>query len=416
MDISLAAAEAVALCRPGFVGTSTTALRSPFPRDLREELGRRKLPACTFLDAESDSAALGHAVEASARGIRSYATAGSESSLLMAEAAYDAANRGLPVVMTIADAAAIDDGGRASGHVESIALRDSGWIQFYPEDAQEAVDLHVQAFRLAEALSCPVMIDVDGFILAGAGVALSAPSAPQVNAFVPPFEPAQPLPQHGIDPRDVPGAVDTTFENRYIQHHKQLRALDLIEALAQEFRSHFGRASGGLVRTHQCHDAETVVISIGSLALEIRDVVEELRYDGHRVGLLSICSFRPFPLRQIRNALHKASRVVVLEKWLAVGLGGILSDSVRKATCGTNLPVHTVICGVAGQALEKPAIFDVLLRASRDELEQLTFLGLDWDVVNGQLEQQRLQRRARMAAARTLRAFRNSRTVDRTPG
>jgi pyruvate ferredoxin oxidoreductase alpha subunit len=257
---------------------------------------------------------------------------------------------------------------------------------------------------------------VDGFIVAGADAALSAPSEPKVDTFVPPFEAAQPLPQHGIGPHGTPGTIDTTFENRYIQHHRQLRALDLIEALAQDFKSHFGRAAGGLLRTHRCDDAETVVVSIGSLVPEIKDVVEELRYDGHRVGLLSICSFRPFPLRQIRNALHKASRVVVLEKWLAVGMGGILSDSVRKATCGTNMGVHTVICGVAGRALEKPAIFDTLLRASRDELEQLTFLGLDWDVVNGQLEQQRLQRRARMSAAKTLRAFRSARTLDRTPG
>ena len=190
-------------------------------------------------------------------------------------------------------------------------------------------------------------------------------------------------------------------------------ATNLIEALAEDFSSQFGRASGGLVRTHHCEDAATVIISIGSLVPAILDAVEQLRHDSQRIGLLSICSFRPFPLRQIRQSLSNASRVVVVERWLAAGMGGILSDSVRKATCGTNIGVQTIICGVGGRMMEKQLMFEALLRAARDELEQLTFLGLDWDVVNRQLEQQRLQRRSRIAAARTLRTFLNARAEDR---
>ena len=177
------------------------------------------------------------------------------------------------------------------------------------------------------------MINVDGLIAGGTAASLSVPNQFRVDAFVPPFERPQPLEQIGIGPSDEAGHLDGSFENRYIQHHKQLRAPDLIEALAEDFSSHFGRASGGLIRTHHCEDAATVIVSIGSLVPAIIDVVEQLRHDGQRIGLLSICSFRPFPLRQIRHALSNASRVVVVERWLAAGMGGILSDSVRKATC-----------------------------------------------------------------------------------
>jgi pyruvate ferredoxin oxidoreductase alpha subunit len=410
MDLTSAVAEAVALCRPGFVSASDGALPSSLPRGLRDELRRHRLAGCDFADASSDSAALLLGMEAAAAGIRTYAATGSASSLRMAEAAYGAANRGLPIVMTIADAPGVAPGARGGDEVESIALRDSGWIHLYPENTQEAVDLHIQSFRLAESLSCPVMINVDGLIAGGTAASLSVPSQFRVDAFVPPFERPQ---QIGIGPSDEAGHLDGSFENRYIQHHKQLRALDLIEALAEDFSSHFGRASGGLVRTHHCEDAATVIVSIGSLVPAIIDVVEQLRHDGQRIGLLSICSFRPFPLRQIRHALSNASRVVVVERWLAAGMGGILSDSVRKATCGTNIDVQTIICGVGGRMMEKQVMFEALLRAARDELEQLTFLGLDWDVVNRQLEQQRLQRRSRVAAARTLRTFRNARAEDR---
>jgi pyruvate ferredoxin oxidoreductase alpha subunit len=413
MDLTSAAAEAVALCRPGFVSASDGALPSSLPRALRDELRRHRLAGCEFADASSDSAALLLGMEAAAAGIRTYAATGSASSLLMAEAAYSAADRGLPMVMTVANAPAVASGARGGDQVESIALRDSGWIHLYPENTQEAVDLHIQAFRLAESLSCPVMIDVDGLIAGGTAGSLSVPSQFRVDAFVPPFERPQLLEQIGIGPSDEAGHLDGSFENRYIQHHKQLRALDLIEALAEDFSSHFRRASGGLVRTHYCDDAATVIVSIGSLVPAIMDVVEELRHDGQRIGLLSICSFRPFPLRQIRDALSNASRVVVVERWLAAGMGGILSDSVRKATCGTNIGVQTIICGVGGRMMEKQVMFEALLRAARDELEQLTFLGLDWDVVNRQLERQRLQRRSRIAAARTLRTVRNARAEDR---
>jgi len=415
MDIATTAATAVGLCRPGFASAFAAAPDARLAATLRDALASGAVAGCEFIDAASDSAALGLAMQASARGIRSYAATATENSLFMAEAAYAAGDRGLPVVMTIADGGQCTRSGEARARVESTVLRDSGWIQLYPEDAQEALDLHIQAFRLAEALSCPVMIDVDGFMLGRAPEGLSTPSQARVDAFLPPFE-RPVMEQFDIGPANTASEIGATLENRYIQHHKQLRALDLIEALAQDFKSQFGRASGGLVRTHSCEDAETIVVSIGSLVSPIRDVVDELRQEGHRIGLLAICSFRPFPLRQIRDALDRASRVVVIERWLAVGMGGILSDGVRKAACGTDLGTQTVICGLDGRPIEKQAVFDVLRRACRDELEHLTFLGLDWDVVNRQLEQQRLQRRARTAAARTLRAFRTARALDRANG
>jgi pyruvate ferredoxin oxidoreductase alpha subunit len=188
--------------------------------------------------------------------------------------------------------------------------------------------------------------------------------------------------------------LETFTEVRYLAHHKQLRALKLIPQLAAAFQARFGRTSGGLVKPYRTDDAETIVVSLGSVNGAIQEVVDEMRSEGAKIGSLGICSFRPFPLAQVRDALQHARRVVVLEKCLAVGLGGIVSDGVRNALSGIVLKGHTVIAGLGGRAITRAALKQLFEDAGNDELEQLTFLDLNAALIQYELQREAKPRRS----------------------
>jgi pyruvate ferredoxin oxidoreductase alpha subunit len=403
MEGSRAVAQAVALCRPEVICAYPITPQTHIVEGLGEMVKNGELDHCEFINVESEFAALSVAIGASAAGARSYTATASQGILFMAEAVYNAAGLGLPIVMTIGNRAIGAPINIWNDHSDSMALRDAGWIQLYAETNQEAADLHIQAFRLAEELSCPVMVCVDGFILTHAYDRVDIPDQQQVDAYLPPFEPVQML--DCSDPVSIGAMVgpEAFFEVRYLQHHKQERALELIPQLAADFKAQFGRDSGGLIRTYRCEDAETIVVGLGSVVGTIKDAVDEARESGHRIGVVSICSFRPFPLAEVRAALADAKRVVVLEKCLAVGIGGIVSDGVRKALSGIQLKGYTVIAGLGGRAITKQSLLTLFGRALRDELEQLNFLDLNWDVVKRELARGKQQRRAGPSAENILR-------------
>ena len=403
MEGSLAVAQAVALCRPEVICAYPITPQTHIVEGLGEMVKDGELKNCEFINVESEFAALSVAIGASAAGARSYTATASQGILFMAEAVYNAAGLGLPIVMTIGNRAIGAPINIWNDHSDSMALRDAGWIQLFAETNQEAADLHIQAFRLAEELSCPVMVCVDGFILTHAYDRVDIPGQAEVDAYLPPFEPVQVM--DCSDPVSIGAMVgpEAFFEVRYLQHHKQQRALELIPQLAGEFKKQFGRDSGGLIRSYRCEDAETVVVALGSLVGTVKDAVDEARAGGHRIGVVSICSFRPFPLKEMRAALGRAKRVVVLEKCMAVGIGGIVSDGVRKSLSGIQLKGYTVIAGLGGRAITRQSLLALFGRALRDELDELNFLDLDWDIVNRELARGRQQRRAGPTAENILR-------------
>ena len=403
MEGSLAVAQAVALCRPEVICAYPITPQTHIVEGLGEMVKDGQLENCEFINVESEFAALSVAIGASAAGARSYTATASQGILFMAEAVYNAAGLGLPIVMTIGNRAIGAPINIWNDHSDSMALRDAGWIQLFAETNQEAADLHIQAFRLAEELSCPVMVCVDGFILTHAYDRVDIPDQVDVDAFLPPFEPVQVM--DCSEPVSIGAMVgpEAFFEVRYLQHHKQQRALELIPQLAAEFEQRFGRDSGGLIRSYRCDDAETIVVALGSLVGTVKDAVDEARAGGHRIGVVSICSFRPFPLKEMRAALGRAKRVVVLEKCMAVGIGGIVSDGVRKSLSGIQLKGYTVIAGLGGRAITRQSLLALFGRALRDELDELNFLDLDWDIVNRELARGRQQRRAGPTAENILR-------------
>jgi pyruvate ferredoxin oxidoreductase alpha subunit len=400
---SRAVAEAVAMCRPEVICAYPISPQTHIVENLSQLVKTGELAPCEFVNVESEFAAMSVAIGASATGARAYTATASQGLLYMVEALYNASGLGLPIVMTVANRAIGAPINIWNDHSDSMSQRDCGWIQLYAETNQEALDLHIQAFRLAEELSTPVMVCMDGFILTHAVERIDIPSQAQVDAYLTPFVPRQVLdPDEPISIGAMVGP-EAFMEVKYLAHAKQMSALELIPELAADFRQAFGRESGGLIRSYRSEDAETIVVALGSVLGTIQDTIDELREDGMKIGAVGITSFRPFPLEQLRTALAGAQRVVVLEKALAVGIGGIVSANVRMALAGIALHGYTVIAGLGGRPITKRSLRALFLEAADDALEPLTFLDMDWDIVNRELARMASSRRSGPHAENMLR-------------
>jgi pyruvate ferredoxin oxidoreductase alpha subunit len=386
LEGSRAVAETVAACRPDVICAYPISPQTHIVEGLSRIVKEGGLGACEFLNMESEFGAMSACIGASAAGARTYTATASQGLLFMAEALYNASGLGLPIVMTVANRAIGAPIDIWNDHSDAMSQRDSGWIQLYAESNQEAADLHVQAFRLAEQLALPVMVCMDGFILTHAYERLEVPTPEQVAAYLPPFVPRQLL-----DPDDpmMIGAMvgpEAFTEVKYLMHAKQQLALAAIPGLADAFERGFGRRSGGLLRSYRCEDAETVVLTLGSVMGTLEEVVDELRDEGVAIGAVALKCFRPYPLDAVRTALGRARRVVVLEKAFAVGAGGIVGQNVRLALAGMPQRVHDVIAGLGGRPITQASLRRMLEQAVADRLGSgMTFLDLDHDVVAREL-------------------------------
>jgi pyruvate ferredoxin oxidoreductase alpha subunit len=378
---SRAIAETVALCRPEVICAYPITPQTHIVEDLSEIVKAGELTRCAFINVESEFAAMSVAIGASAAGARAYTATSSQGLLYMTEALYNAAGLGLPVVMTLGTRAVGAPINIWNDHSDAMALRDAGWIQLFAESNQEAADLHVIAFRLAEELSVPVMVCVDGFVLTHAFERVDLPAQAEVDAFLPPFRPREVL-----DP-DAPvtiGALvgpEAFTEVKVLAHERLLRALEVIPSLAADFARGFGRASGGLVRPYRIEDAHTVVVALGSVNGTIQEVVDAMRDEGLAIGSLAVSTFRPFPFAAVRRALTRAKHVVVLEKNISVGMGGVLAADVREALGARAPDMHTVIAGLGGRAITRASVRRAIEQAREGTLEPCHFLDLDRSLV-----------------------------------
>jgi len=193
------------------------------------------------------------------------------------------------------------------------------------------------------------------------------------------------------------------MEVRYLAHVTQMQALDLIPEISQTFEGIVGRVSGGLVRPYRTEDAETIVVALGSVLGTIKDTVDELRAEGERVGALGITTFRPWPSEDVRRALRRAKRIVVVEKALAVGIGGVVSPDVRVALSGMDHAVHTVIAGLGGRPITTTSLHRLLRRAVAGELPEVSFLDLDRGLVERELARRGAKRKSGPHAENLLR-------------
>jgi pyruvate ferredoxin oxidoreductase alpha subunit len=403
-----AMAEAIGLCRPEVICAYPITPQTHIVESLGKMVRTGELANCEFINVESEFAALSVAIGASAAGARAYTATASQGLLYMAEAVYNASGLGLPIVMTLGNRAIGAPINIWNDHSDAMAVCDSGWMQLFAETNQEAADLHIQAFRLAEELSMPVMVCVDGFILTHAVERVDVPEQAEVDEYLPAYEPVQVLDPN--DPISIGAMVgpDAFTEVRFLQHYKQTLALRLIPEFADEFKKQFGRNSGGLLRTYKADDAEVLVVAMGSVNGTIKDTIDEMRMDGIRIGLVTLVAFRPFPVDALRQVLVGCKHVVVVEKSLAVGMGGQLALHVDLALRNiVGAPqVHSAVAGLGGRPIIRPSLHRLFRRALVQPWEGTYFLDLNEEVIAKELHHVRKVRRSGPTAENILRRLR----------
>jgi pyruvate ferredoxin oxidoreductase alpha subunit len=379
---SHAVAEAVAKCRPNVISAYPITPQTHIVEELASIVGRGDLDA-EYVNVESEFSAASVVLGASAAGARAYSATTSQGLLLMSEVVYCIAGMRLPIVFTIANRAISAPLSIWNDQQDSMALRDAGWIQLHAEDNQEATDLHIQAFKIAEETHLPVMVCMDGFILTHAFEPVDVPDQKEVDSFLPPFRPT-----NIVDPRWPRGIglfADPRFylETRYILHRAMEKSEETIKKVSQEFAKAFGRESGGFIKTYKLKDADVVVISMGSLVGTIKDLIDQLEEEGKKVGLLQICSYRPFPRKEIYNTLKDKMNIVVVEKSISLGRGGILASDVRWSFPRAEKKdrnISSFIAGLGGRNITKKDLRYMVEKVEKEPVE-LEFLGLKKELI-----------------------------------
>ena len=400
---SAAVARSVAMCRPEVIAAYPITPQTHIVEGLGEMVKRGDVGSCQFMNVESEFGAMSTCIGSSAAGARTYTATSSQGMLFMMEAVYNASGMGLPIVMTVGNRAIGPPINIWNDWSDSMSARDAAWIQLFVEDNQQATDVHIQAFRLAEAASLPVMVCMDGFILTHAYTRVDVPEQEQVDRFLPPFQPRQVLDPEAPVTMGAMVGPEAFAEVRFLAHYKQLEALDLIPEQAAAFRDIFGRDSGGLLKSFEAEGKKTVVVTMGSVIGSMKSVLADMRADGISIGAVTIRSYRPFPSEALRTALADAERVIVFEKSLAVGVGGILAGDVRVALGGLPARVYSVVGGLGGRPITRENLRRMFDKGVNDELEEPHFHDISMDVIRRELERLKTMQRPGPSAENILR-------------
>ena len=400
---SAAVAKAVAMCRPEVIAAYPITPQTHIVEGLGQMVKRGEVGSCQFMNVESEFGAMSTCIGSSAAGARTYTATSSQGMLFMMEAVYNASGLGLPIVMTVGNRAIGPPINIWNDWSDSMSARDAAWIQLFVEDNQQAIDVHIQAFRLAEAASLPVMVCMDGFILTHAYTRVDVPEQETVDRFLPEFQPRQVLDPEAPVTMGAMVGPEAFAEVRFLAHYKQLEALDLIPEQAAEFQKLFARDSGGLLKSFDAEGKKTVIVTMGSVIGSMNSVLADMRAEGTSIGALSIRSYRPFPSEALRAALADAERVIVFEKSLAVGIGGILAGDVRMALGGLAARVYSVVGGLGGRPITRENLRRMFDKGVRDELEEPHFHDISMDVIRRELERLKTMQRPGPSAESILR-------------
>jgi pyruvate ferredoxin oxidoreductase alpha subunit len=343
---SYAVAHSAKVCRPNVISAYPITPQTHIVEDLSQFMADGEIPNCEYVNVESEFSAISALIGASAVGARTYSATTSQGLLLMHEALFNTSGMRLPVVMTVANRAVGAPINIWNDHQDAIAQRDTGWMQLYVEDVQEASDTLPQLYKIAEdnEVMLPGMVCMDGFILSHVYEPVILLEQELTDNFLPPFQPEDILDPENPKTFGAFAAPDTYEEFRYLQEQAMQIALPKIESVAKEFEEVFGRFHGGLIDGYMLDDAEIIVMSMGSILGTVKDVVDEYRAKGEKIGVLKVRSFRPFPKKQICEAVKNAHAVVVLDKNISIGTNeGALFTETK--SCLYNSKVRVPVMG-----------------------------------------------------------------------
>jgi pyruvate ferredoxin oxidoreductase alpha subunit len=369
---SKAVAEAVKVCRPHVVSAYPITPQTHIVENLSQMVADGELKA-EFINVESEFAAASVILGASVTGARAYSTTTSQGLLLMLEVLFNIAGLRLPVSITCANRSVSAPINIWNDHQDAMTIRDSGWIQLYAEDCQEAADMQIQAYKIGEnpEISLPVMVNMDGFILTHAFEPVELIDQKMADEFLPSYKPKVYLTTKNPVTFGILAEPTYYMETRYRLMHAVEAAKQVIEDVANGFNKVFGRYSGGLVDKYRLDGAKIALVGMGSVVGTMREVVDELREKGQNIGLLKVRTFRPFPKEAIYDALKDVDTIVVLEKGLSMGLGGILLNELKTAFYGKKkLPrLCGFIVGLGGRDIPNQSIINAVKKADSETVE-----------------------------------------------
>ncbi|SHO48166.1 pyruvate ferredoxin oxidoreductase [Desulfopila aestuarii] len=374
LEGNFAAAEAMRLARIGVVSAYPITPQSPIAEVLSEYTGDGRLDA-KYIRVESEHTAMSVAIGAQLTGVRTGTATSSVGLALMFEMLGVAAGLRLPIVMPVVNRALVSPWSLWCDHQDSMAARDTGWMQLYAEDCQDVLDLCLIAYRAAENgdVLVPTMVCMDGFFLSHMSQAVYVPSQQDVDDFLPPYQ-AKNLKLDIADPMFVNNLIPPTefMEMRYQQHTGFSNALPVLNTAMKEFETQFGR-SHSPIEPYCCDDAEAILISLGSMSGSVKEMVDQYRAQGKKVGNLKIVSFRPFPEEDLVAAIPRGARVGVLDRSMSMGApAGPVCNDVRSAISnqGLNVRIQGFVVGLGGRDVRPVAItsaFDRLLAGQYDK-------------------------------------------------
>ena len=357
MEGSHAVAEIVKRCRPQVIAAYPITPQTHIVEALAQMVADCELDA-DYITVESEFSALSACLGASAAGSRVYSATTSQGLALMFEVCFNVAGLRQPVVMTIANRSLGAPLSIWNDQQDSISLRDSGWLQVYAEDNQEAVDLHMIAYRVCEDhdVLLPAFVCFDGYVLTHTYEPVSIPTQEEVDAYLPVFNPYQRLDASNPLSFGMYATPDYYMEFRYEIDRAQHRAKEVFAKAGREFAKQFDRDYSAPVEGYRLEDADTAIVAMGSICGTAKDAVDEMRDAGKTAGLLKIRMFRPFPAEEIRDALKGVSTVAVLDRNISLGSGGGVGTEVKAALSGSGTAVYDYIVALGGRDIRKKDI------------------------------------------------------------
>jgi pyruvate/2-oxoacid:ferredoxin oxidoreductase alpha subunit len=363
-----AVAHAVKLCRTPFIAAYPITPQTPIYEKLSEWEASGMLKGI-MMRTESEHSAMAACISASLTGVRTFTATSSQGLALMHEMLHFAAGCRTPVVMANVNRLLAAPWGFWADQLDSLSQRDTGWIQFYCENGQEALDTVIQSYKIAEKVYLPAMLSLEAFFVSHFMEVIDLPEQEQVDRFLPPLD----LP-HKFD-IDKPGFLVPVVSSELYRKYKHMAqvSMDSVKEIAvqmdQEFKKEFGRGYG-IVEPVLVEDAEVVIVTAGSITSTARVVVKALREQGHRVGLLKLRLFRPFPVEEVQVALRGKKKIAVVDRNISLGGGGIFCQELRAALIHS--PDHPLtysyIAGVGGTDVTPEVIQKIVLDGmSRNE-------------------------------------------------
>jgi pyruvate/2-oxoacid:ferredoxin oxidoreductase alpha subunit len=358
-----AVAEAVRLARVQLVAAYPITPQTPIYEKLSDMENEGTLSGI-MMRTESEHSAMAACIAASLTGVRTFTATASQGLALMHEMLHFASGNRVPIVMCNVNRVVAVPWAFGSDQSDSLSQRDTGWLQFYCEDAQEAFDTVVQAYRIAEQVLLPVMVAIDGFFTSHFIEPIEIPDQASIDAFLPSFN--IPTRFNEEDPAYIANVVNPEqymgYRQRSFEDMEATRSV--IKTANEEYQRIIGRGYD-VVEAVSTDDAEIVLVTSGAMTSTARVAVQSLRDKGLKVGLLKMKAFRPFPTQEVQEALKNVPKVAVIDRNISLGKGGIWCQELKAALYPLeHRPMVTgYIAGICGADVSPDMIEDMVVKA-----------------------------------------------------